>query len=331
MNKANIISLFGKKSGTKLIQWLDPCCNHFCIDVAACGVGSPSLPFNSVQYNNNGAFFGDVDFTRSPTTQDTLISKVNGVVRTGFTIDNNIAGLPFSGSGLVWDNSTTSVTGLVLVGDGTGLGTFPGTTTLATINNSSNGSAVVGTGWDTNYNTPKVFINTALGTQDSGLVSDSASVQLLSRDTAIGQGSQVQVNSSNTSLSYKASTAALEYKAILGDGVFSVEDTLSNRILYLDIANRESILGNVAANSGIRVYVNDATGINIQTPGGVVNVGANGFGDGTNIQIDDINQLVTITNVPTYADDAAAGVGGLTTGQLYKTTTGGSTFLKIVP
>ena len=37
------------------------------------------------------------------------------------------------------------------------------------------------------------------------------------------------------------------------------------------------------------------------------------------------------TLVPTYADDAEAVVSGLTSGQLYKTTTGGSTFLKIVP
>jgi len=43
------------------------------------------------------------------------------------------------------------------------------------------------------------------------------------------------------------------------------------------------------------------------------------------------SQLVTIANVPTYADDAAAATGGLTTGQLYKTTTSGITALNIVP
>lgn len=39
----------------------------------------------------------------------------------------------------------------------------------------------------------------------------------------------------------------------------------------------------------------------------------------------------TIPDVPTYANDAAAISGGLVTGQLYKTTSGGSTVLKIVP
>ena len=55
--------------------------------------------------------------------------------------------------------------------------------------------------------------------------------------------------------------------------------------------------------------------------------------DNLDFIIDIINSSMTInpTLVPTYADDAAAGVGGLTSGQLYKTTSGGSTFLKIVP
>lgn len=47
--------------------------------------------------------------------------------------------------------------------------------------------------------------------------------------------------------------------------------------------------------------------------------------------VDSINSIITLFGVPTFADDAAAAGGGLTTGQLYKTTDGGSTFLKIVP
>lgn len=41
--------------------------------------------------------------------------------------------------------------------------------------------------------------------------------------------------------------------------------------------------------------------------------------------------ITGIVGIPSYADDAAAVVGGLVTGDLYKTTTAGSTFLKIVP
>lgn len=51
----------------------------------------------------------------------------------------------------------------------------------------------------------------------------------------------------------------------------------------------------------------------------------------TKFLVDLTTSLVTIASVPAHADDAAATGAGLTTGQLYKTTTGGSTFLKIVP
>ena len=53
--------------------------------------------------------------------------------------------------------------------------------------------------------------------------------------------------------------------------------------------------------------------------------------DANGVTVDAQNGKVKVTNVPTYADDAAALVGGLVTGQLYKTTSAGSTFLKIVP
>ena len=43
------------------------------------------------------------------------------------------------------------------------------------------------------------------------------------------------------------------------------------------------------------------------------------------------SNLLKINNVPSYANDAAAISGGLTTGNLYKTTTGGITALNIVP
>jgi hypothetical protein len=52
---------------------------------------------------------------------------------------------------------------------------------------------------------------------------------------------------------------------------------------------------------------------------------------GTKISINDLTQIVNISNVPTYANDAAATTGGLTTGDVYKNTTGGVTHLCIVP
>ena len=51
----------------------------------------------------------------------------------------------------------------------------------------------------------------------------------------------------------------------------------------------------------------------------------------TVIQINDSTQLITLTNVPTYASDALAIAAGLSTGNLYKSTTAGVTNLHIVP
>lgn len=58
------------------------------------GSGTPSLPLNSVQYNNAGAFGGDSGFTRNPTTFATTISALSA---------------PTTGS--LWSITTTSSTG----------------------------------------------------------------------------------------------------------------------------------------------------------------------------------------------------------------------------
>lgn len=79
----------------------------------------------------------------------------------------------------------------------------------------------------------------------------------------------------------------------------------------------------------INAITGDSYGVKAQ--GGIATFGAIDGGNGTKIEVEDFTSLVKITNVPTYADDAAAGVGGLTSGMLYKTTTTGVTALNIVP
>ena len=120
-------------------------------------------------------------------------------------------------------------------------------------------------------------------------------------------------------------------------------------LLYSDTRKSEIILepGNVSLSakgttldvSRIRLYNNSSSvfttisGIDygFRSEAGVVTIGKISGGSSTKITIDDLNQQITITNVPTYANDAAAITGGLTTGMLYKTTTGGITALNIVP
>ncbi len=45
----------------------------------------------------------------------------------------------------------------------------------------------------------------------------------------------------------------------------------------------------------------------------------------------DLEPTLRLYNVPSFNDDSDASLGGLTAGNVYKTTTGGSTYLKIVP
>lgn len=68
-----------------------------------------------------------------------------------------------------------------------------------------------------------------------------------------------------------------------------------------------------------------------KTLNGVTTLGKTSGSFPTKVIVDAINSTVTVTNVTTYADDAAAATDGLTSGMLYKTTTGGITALNIVP
>lgn len=74
------------------------------------GAGNPSLPFNSIQYNNNGNFFGDSNATRDPLTQQTRISRMFSGGQTGSLLlrENTIFGvLPFAG--IFWDNGAQGI------------------------------------------------------------------------------------------------------------------------------------------------------------------------------------------------------------------------------
>lgn len=81
--------------------------------------------------------------------------------------------------------------------------------------------------------------------------------------------------------------------------------------------------------------ITDLDGINQTKIGfyadtGTVRIGDINGGKGTKITVDDVTQLITISNVPTYADETTAIGAGLTTGQVYKSYDGQNYFLAIV-
>ena len=69
-----------------------------------------------------------------------------------------------------------------------------------------------------------------------------------------------------------------------------------------------------------------AGGQGISQSGGITSIGnvSGATGNNTKITIDDVNEHITISNLPAYDDDTAAGVGGLTAGMVYMTTGSGS-------
>ena len=62
----------------------------------------------------------------------------------------------------------------------------------------------------------------------------------------------------------------------------------------------------------------------IEQLAGTVTIGNLVGGNNTKITIDDVNEHITISNLPAYDDDTAAGTGGLTAGMVYMTTGSGS-------
>jgi hypothetical protein len=303
-----IKAMFGLQAFNDFKRLMDPCCgiglDKICTSPCG-GGGTPSLPLNSVQYNNAGAFFGDVLFTRDPVTNETIIGLTGTdlasnlqITPTGNTItwdadttdtietkleqSQSILGLGgLSGSALTWQDTGTEIVGFVGAGDASGSGLFPGTAMMVTNNLATGASAIIVTNYDNVNNIAVAIANVANGDFDSGFKFDDTETLIKYKNNTTGLDSSIRLDANSVITAYTLD-GTTEYQTVLGDGRFKIFDS-TNNIKYLII--------------------------------------------------DIINSSMTInpTLVPTYADDAAAGVGGLTSGQLYKTATGGSTFLKIVP
>lgn len=151
------------------------------------------------------------------------------------------------------------------------------------------------------------------------IVTDDANTLItLSSGSGANRGYISLDNTAQTIDSYVARGCQI-YQA---DGFIQLK---ASGFLYSQYANivLDSVNGVIKLNNGSNDYLNIDYVNSLVTLGGGTNL--------TRITVDDVNMLVKITNVPSYADDAAAATGGLVTGNLYKTTSAGSTFLKIVP
>ena len=198
-------------------------------------------------------------------------------------------------------------------------------------NNTAVGRATLGvntTGADgVAIGTSSLQANTT-GTQNTAVGSYSLATNIIGNyNSTVGYGSlQNNTSNNNSALGYQALTAttvgdnnsAVGYQS--GIGITSGTDNI--------------IIG---ASSGVSIVTgsnNTIIGANVDSGSDVSDTVIIGIGDGTiklSIGLLSIADVLNIAYVPTFADDAAAAVGLLVSGDVYKTTTGGSTFLKIVP
>lgn len=238
---------------------------------------APFAPTNSIQYNNNGSFFGDSKFLRDPSTKETIIQRVptfgtdgGFVLNTNLPFISSFLGLSVEGTELYWQDNVSGYGASVAVSNN------PGTiepSVIGLIGNVNNGDAAVfGLGFDT--------------------ATHSWAFNASGNNSTSNTTAQINAQADDTT-----SKAEIEAENI-GNGDISKFSCEPSKALA-------QYINGVDTNT----MIVDATGIHFT------------FGLGG----------MQINNVPAYIDDAAAIVGGLTSGYLYKTTIAGSTFLKIIP
>lgn len=225
----------------------------------------------------------------------------------------------------------SGTSGLVLIGDGSNLGNR----TMFEINDFAK-QTFVQTDGDFGVQTSAGgrFIDIQMGSGPgtwSGTFGDSGSLGNKTKIQVIDNAQTVQAIADSLFKIYNSSNVEW-FRVDTNNKFVSIGDVGNavNKTNFVVNDNTKNITSQVDGH----FYVNNSSGQRVadfNTTDWSVKLGSIDAGNGTVIFIDDVNQLITLGNVPTYADDSAATTAGLTTGQLYKTTTGGITSVNIVP
>lgn len=272
----------------------------------------------------------DALFTRNPATNDTVIAKDFGSNEQG-GINIGILG---QGLSVGYENTSTGESAAFFAGrdslihasilytDGVSI---EGGVTL-----DSNGNSMV---WDadttdniiTGLQQSQDILNLGLFSGSAIYHSDTSSnlisvVGIGDFTPSVGSVSSATLITTNTVTN---DTAAVRTFYDVGDGhgaSLSANNGTINATVECINSQAQIYYEDLVTNEIVNFIATAGNAVMRYSPDGVVQ---------TEIIVGD--QVVTITNVQSYADDTAATGAGLATGQLYKTTTVGSTFLKIVP
>ena len=225
-------------------------------------------------------------------------------------------------------------------------GTTVRTTTQDIANLGGGGGSPAGSDTQIQYNNAGAFGADALFTRDGATGNTNISA------TYTGNLFKQQVNSNIESLGYEGTAMTfsdssgnsgfrgLYIETSKGDIYVADNITLSDGTIVenkIDISSTASVTSayngtsfltgtSVIASDYINIYNDVGAGneLGFFVESGALLLGNRSGGNNTKITIDDVNEQITISNLPAYDDDTAAGVGGLTAGMVYMTTGSGS-------
>ena len=216
-----------------------------------------------------GSFIASyVDFTLTGNTIQ-WDADTTDTITTKFEQNQSLFGFPVSGTGMSWSDSNTEVLGFNFVGDGTGIGSFPGTTTMGTLNNSNGSTATIQTSWDTTDNRPEVYINAKLGDLQSTIAVIEQYAKVSHRDTGTGQLAETVLGGTSVQSNY-TTDGTTNYRTELSNGRFKFSNSTAGTNL-LDI---NDITGGTTATYAIS---NNFLGFGLTGAGTVFNTGTGGY------------------------------------------------------
>lgn len=293
----------------------NPLYNRVDYTLSAAGGGSPGGSTTQIQYNNAGAFAGSSDFTWDNTnktfiTGDTSLAT-NKIV---FTVDDNGKTVNIKKNSVDYFNIDFN--------------TVINKTTLfnKTVEMKNVATSILLDATQIKFNNSYSFPFTD-GTSGQALVTDGSGNLSFSTLTAGAAGSNTEVQFNDSGV--LGADSGFTFNKSNG----SFKAGSSGQYIYLDNSANDFIFRNDADEPKFKVLFGgtQAQFLNLDRENGVYQIGdIDNVDNGTKISIDDVNQLITISNVPTYADETTAIGAGLTTGQVYKSYDGQNYFLAIV-
>ena len=239
-----VLSAFGSKYGTKLLNWLDPCCPEFCESIVGCF----TIPINQVVYGTGSGITSDANFTRRTSDGQFIVkanpssSILNAIELGSITEFGNTSGVS-----LLNADSTNGINNIILVGDGTNIGYSSNITLFQTSDNSGQSTAMI-SAIDPIYGVLSTIQNIN-GTLRNTFVIDNSGVYISRNDSATSSTQAFQIDS--TGIGYKP-TSSIKINFPTTDGTVGqaiVTDGMGN-LSFAD-AGGWSLTGNAATDPSV--------------------------------------------------------------------------------